>query len=193
LTWATHAFAIDAEPSSPPPFVDHTVVQGDTLYALAMRYGSSVELMVRANGIADVRRLRIGATLQAPLVQSTLQTVAPARPLVAKSSDLLEIEQLLERSETQLRDARFEAALDSAEAARKILDRSAVSSLRSSRVRLEIISATVYIAWGKRDAALSSLTRALQADPDLALDPALISPKVLSVFRAARMQLPTSR
>jgi hypothetical protein len=59
-------------------------------------------------------------------------------------------------------------------------------------VRLEIVSATVYVAWGDRDAALSSLARALQADPDLALDPALISPKLLSVFRAARQHRPTS-
>ncbi len=46
-------------------------------------------------------------------------------------------------------------------------------------------SATAYLALGQNDAALESLERALIADPDLELDPALTSPKVLAVFRAA--------
>jgi hypothetical protein len=41
------------------------------------------------------------------------------------------------------------------------------------------------VALGQNDAALESLERALIADPDLELDPALTSPKVLAVFRAA--------
>ncbi len=59
-------------------------------------------------------------------------------------------------------------------------------------MRLEIVSATVHVALGDRDAALSSLERALQADPDLALDPAVVPPKVLRVFRAARERIPAT-
>ncbi|MBW2493828.1 MAG: hypothetical protein JRE43_03675, partial [Deltaproteobacteria bacterium] len=53
-------------------------------------------------------------------------------------------------------------------------------------VRLEIASATAHVALGRTEAALESLERALIADPNLELDPALTSPKVLAVFRAAR-------
>ena len=54
------------------------------------------------------------------------------------------------------------------------------------RVGLEIASATAYPALGQNDAALESLERALIADPGLELDPALTSPKVLTIFPAAR-------
>ena len=46
------------------------------------------------------------------------------------------------------------------------------------------------MALGQTDAALESLERALITDPSLELDPALTSPKVLAVFRAARGRVP---
>jgi hypothetical protein len=96
------------------------------------------------------------------------------------------VERLIERSENQLRDARFEAALESANTARALLDASPSRSQTESRVRIEIVSATAAVALGDDAAARSSLERALQANSDLTLDPALVSPKVLRVLRAAR-------
>ena len=162
----------DAGPAAPPLLIDHTVVSGETLYSLARQYGSSVELLMEENGIADVRKLKTGTLLRVPLD--------------SKTTSQLQIERFIERSETHLRSARFEAALESADAARVLLDALPNSSKRKSRVQLEIVSATVHVALGDRDAALSCLERALQADSDLALNPAVVSPKVLRVFRAAR-------
>jgi hypothetical protein len=96
------------------------------------------------------------------------------------------VERLIEHSESQLRDARFEAALESANTARALLDASPSRSQTESRVRIEIVSATAAVALGDDAAARSSLERALQANSDLTLDPALVSPKVLRVLRAAR-------
>lgn len=44
----------------------HAVKQGDTLGAIARRYGSSVSTIMAANGIRDPRRLRIGQQLVVP-------------------------------------------------------------------------------------------------------------------------------
>jgi tetratricopeptide (TPR) repeat protein len=98
-----------------------------------------------------------------------------------------EIVALLERCEAELRAARFEQALASAGEVRARIDAREGAADAASRIRLEIASATVYVALGQHDAALESLERALAIDPSLELDPALTSPKVLAVFRAARV------
>jgi LysM repeat protein len=156
---------------SPARFVDHTIASGDTLFSIARDYGSSVEVLMEVNGIADVRKVRTGTVLRVPV-----DPEAAGR----------QIERLIDRSEAHVRDARFRAALESADAARALLDSLPDSAQKESRVRLEIVTATIYVAWGDRDAALSSLGRALRDDPDLALDPAVVSPKILRVFHAAR-------
>lgn len=168
----------DSGTGTGPPrvVIDHTVVTGETLYSLAGRYGSSVERLMKENSVADARKLRAGTLLRVSLSSRTARR--------------LEIERFVERSESHLRGARFEAALESADAARARLEKLPSSSERKSRARLEIVSATVHMALGDRGAALSCLGRALQADSDLALDPAVVSPKVLRVLRAARSPIP---
>ena len=84
-----------------------------------------------------------------------------------------------------MRAAHFEQALASANEARDRFDAQNSAANDPGYVRLEIASATAYVALGQNDAALESLERALIADPDLELDPALTSPKVLAVFHAA--------
>lgn len=44
----------------------YTVVRGDTLYAIARRYGVSVGRLMNANGISDPRDLRVGRQLIIP-------------------------------------------------------------------------------------------------------------------------------
>jgi g-D-glutamyl-meso-diaminopimelate peptidase len=48
-------------------YLTHTVVQGDTFYKLAMRYGSTVRAIETANPGADPMNLTIGSTLVLPL------------------------------------------------------------------------------------------------------------------------------
>ena len=104
----------------------------------------------------------------------------------AEDSAAAEIAALLDRCEAELRAAHFERALASAGEARDRIDARNGTADAPGRVRLEIASATAYVGLGQNDAALESLERALIANPNLELDPALISPKVLAIFRVAR-------
>jgi LysM repeat protein len=64
---------------SPTPFV-HEVVQGDTLLAIAIRYGVPVEAILAANPGIDPRILSIGMQIVIPLGedgQTALPTAAP--------------------------------------------------------------------------------------------------------------------
>ncbi len=54
------------QPAATPTNATHTVVAGDTLSALASRYGTTVGAITSANGIADPSRIRIGAVLAIP-------------------------------------------------------------------------------------------------------------------------------
>ncbi len=56
-------------PTSPPVVggaCQHTVVAGDNLFRIALRYGSTVETIAAANGIANVSLIRVGQVLAIP-------------------------------------------------------------------------------------------------------------------------------
>jgi membrane-bound lytic murein transglycosylase D len=57
----------------------HTVQRGDTLGAIARRYGSSVDTIVAANRIRNVRSLKIGQTLVIPRTTSARSATPRAR------------------------------------------------------------------------------------------------------------------
>jgi LysM repeat protein len=48
---------------SPTPFV-YTIKSGDTLSAIASRYGTTVEALIQANSISDATRIRAGTKIQ---------------------------------------------------------------------------------------------------------------------------------
>jgi len=49
-----------------PKSVVHVVKRGETIYRISKRYGSSVESIMSANGIKDVRSVPVGARLVVP-------------------------------------------------------------------------------------------------------------------------------
>jgi LysM repeat protein len=53
-------------PAAPTATAGHTVVAGDTLSHLAVRYGTTVRALVEANGLASSGLIRIGQTLAVP-------------------------------------------------------------------------------------------------------------------------------
>jgi LysM repeat protein len=190
LAWSppTFAFEADSESEGAPSeeFVNHTVEFGETLWEIADRYGSSAASVIRANEIEDPSKIWVGTRLRVPIPAGTDPALDAEEKADAEDPEATEIAALLDRCEAELRAAHFEQALASAAEARDRIDARNGTADDPDHVRLEIASATAYVALGQNDAALESLERALTADPDLELDPALTSPKVLAVFRAAR-------
>jgi len=67
------AVAIPAEGGSgstttttPAPKRTHTVKSGDTLYAIAIKYGKTVAVIASANNIANVNNISVGQVLVIP-------------------------------------------------------------------------------------------------------------------------------
>ena len=61
----------------------HRVRRGETLYSISRRYGIAIPTIVRANGIANRHRLRIGQRLRIPIPSSGVasrQEVTPSSP-----------------------------------------------------------------------------------------------------------------
>jgi len=140
----------------------------------------------RASGVGTPGTAGLGSGRTADVDPRGTVGLDPKRTGAARDLESIETAALLDRCESELRAARFEQALESARQARKRIDARDDAGDNSNRVRLEIATATAYVALGQSDAALASLERALIANPGLELDPALTSPKVLAVFRAAR-------
>lgn len=57
-------------PAVPAQTIVHEVVEGDTIYDLAIEYGSSIEAIMNANGISEFDTIRVGDQLIVP-VQTT--------------------------------------------------------------------------------------------------------------------------
>ncbi len=190
LAWSppTLAFEADAEARDAPSkeLVYHTVERGETIWQIADRYGSSVASVIRENEIEDPGKIWVGTRLRIPFPSAADPSFHADEKVDAEGPEATETATLLDRCEAELRTAHFEQALASAGEARGRIDARNDAADNPDRVRLEIASATAYVALGQNDAALESFERALIADPDLELDLALTSPKVLAVFRAAR-------
>ncbi len=189
LIWSppTFAFEADREAGGDPSeeFVYHTVERGETVAEIADRYGSSLAIVTRENEIEDPGEISAGTRLRIPFPSGADPSQRAEGKVGAEEPEVTATATLLDRCEAELRSAHFEQALASAGEVRGRIDARDDPADNPDRVRLEIASATAYVALGQNDAALESFERALVADPGLELDLALTSPKVLAVFRAA--------
>ncbi len=72
----------EPEPEGPPPGVDHTIEEGQTLWAIARAYDVSVNDIMEANEMRprDVRRLRTGQTLRIPGAEEVVTITDAAEP-----------------------------------------------------------------------------------------------------------------
>jgi hypothetical protein len=93
----------------------------------------------------------------------------------------------LARAEALIAEARFQDALDSLASLRnEILELEPSIEVGLRRVRLEVLEATSWVAFGDVGAAQASLERALNVDPQLRFDPRSVSPKLRRALDAAR-------
>jgi LysM repeat protein len=80
-------------PVEPRSVTEHTVVQGDTFYGLAQRYGVTSGDIARANPGVDATRLQVGQKLTIPAASTAAPTVRPTGPTpgihVVKRGDTL--------------------------------------------------------------------------------------------------------
>jgi LysM repeat protein len=116
---------------------------------------------------------------------AALPAEAPVPTANLPASDFRAVDEVLAMAEEELYSARFEDALKTAEIALRLLESDPDSTeARQRRVRLELVRANVHSAFGSSSDARRCIERALQADPDLVLDAARTSPKLLHAFRS---------
>jgi hypothetical protein len=97
------------------------------------------------------------------------------------------IDASLARAEALIRAARFDDALGLLhKASAKLGGESDPLPVRERRSRIEVLTATVLVAFGREGAARARLERALAAKPDLELDPTSTPPKLRRVFGAVQ-------
>jgi LysM repeat protein len=122
-------------------------------------------------------------------------TASPARREASLKRARGELDGHLRTAEDLVRTARFQEAIaetDRARAALGRLEEGGATDAREQRVRLELLSGTACLAIGRDDAATRSFERALAADPDLTLDPARFSPKIVRRVEEIRSRVNTS-
>ena len=82
-TAPTATTATAAAPTATPGVTEYTVVDGDTLGAIAARFGVTVEELVALNGLADPDQIAVGAVLRLPGDAPTVAPSSTAAPTAA--------------------------------------------------------------------------------------------------------------
>jgi len=83
------AVSVQAQSGEPPSGATvHIVQQGETLFAIAERYGVSVDAITHTNGVADPRQIYVGQRLVIP-GDSTNASVAETAPYMFQAGDTL--------------------------------------------------------------------------------------------------------
>ncbi len=83
---STPAAAPAATPAAAPAAATHTVASGDTVSAIAHRYGSTVAAIASANGLANPSFIRIGQVLTIPGAAAPAATPAAATVATAPAT-----------------------------------------------------------------------------------------------------------
>jgi hypothetical protein len=108
----------------------------------------------------------------------------------AAAARLATLDRRLGEVDSLLAGAYFETALSLADSTRGLLEAGAGSPAQASRrARLEVMAAEAEVALGRPTRARRSLERALSANPDIELDEALTSPRLLELLPAARRRV----
>jgi len=198
------------------PLPTYLVEPGDTLGRLAQSFGVELDALARLNAIDDPRRLAVGTVLRIPATAKRTEiarsniprreapSVATAPPVAAPNiaspppaesgpgpstpaAAGSDADEALSSAEHAFEDAHFEEALDWTERAQEALPPSSANAADQQRLaRVHLVRGMTEVALGRDAEARQSFGRALALDGGIELDPAEVSPKVLSVFREVR-------
>lgn len=105
VVWAVIGFPVRAqEVGAPNPagVTIHVVQRGESLYAIALRYGVTTETLVRLNGIANPNSLQVGERLLVPASDSLIGMPEPQIHTVRPGETLRSIAALYGRSPDDL-------------------------------------------------------------------------------------------
>lgn len=92
----TYSAPLSAQQAPSEESVSHTVVRGDTLFRIALRYGVTVDELARANNIVDVTRIYSGQVLIIPGLAPVSTGTEVSNPLIAPDP----IEHIVQRGES---------------------------------------------------------------------------------------------
>ena len=114
---------------------------------------------------------------------------SPAREPEPSVEAFRQLDARLAETEGILRQARFRAVLEASQRLRsELLALQDQPGSRQRRARVEVMAATALVALGRSESAAQSFDRALDADPDLILDPASTPPKIQRLLEEVRAQ-----
>lgn len=72
----------------------HTIQKGDTLWRLGKTYQVDWKVLKEINGIKDVRKLRVGKTLEIPVAEEKKETMEVAKPVAEKKEEKKEFKEM---------------------------------------------------------------------------------------------------
>jgi murein DD-endopeptidase MepM/ murein hydrolase activator NlpD len=78
---------VQAQSEEPPRTIIHAVQRGETLFAIAQQYGTTVDAITHANGISDPREIYVGQQLAIPGEREA--GVQETEPYVVQAGDTL--------------------------------------------------------------------------------------------------------
>jgi hypothetical protein len=125
-----------------------------------------------------------GALTPTPVLGDPLLVHRPALEAALREPTLVDARSLIGEVERAIGAARFAAALEWAAKARRELER--LPGAAPELAQLEVLAATAALGLGEEGEAQRSLVAALQADPDLSLDPERVSPKIVALLEELR-------
>ena len=201
--------------AGPPSSGSYRVEAGDTLSLIAMQHEIELSALIDRNEFENPDRLEVGQLLTIPgsagaelepeaeagrpglfaalepSLRSWLWSAeveeadSAATPADAQAQQA--VDELLVMAEEELRAARFEEAVHSAKAAERLVQASSdANAMAAQRARIEVVRATVHSAFGSNEEAYRSLERALDANPELQLDPASSPRKLVRALEATQ-------
>ena len=104
---------------------------------------------------------------------------------VVNAFALTEFEKLLENAKTYYSEGDYEKAISELERARNFVSQSKEEDLVEAYKYLGFS----YVAFGEKEKAKESFKNAIKLSPELELDSALVSPKIVAVFEEAKTEL----